>query len=253
MAPLECKTDVCILMFSEGDAKAPLRRDRPALAIAQSRLAMRRIPVFAALVLVLAAPAAEAGLGKVKYRTVAFMQGRLTVEVPEPFQVMSPGDTRRKYGRGRGRIVYTSPAGKVNVVLNARIGALRGKSLKDYVRAVSKQIKSHRKFLKRWHGSGVRKVNGLKVGYYEFTTRAGESTKYGIYNLMSVFEFAGALHSVSFNYTTDLDSDLRKVARHVQKSIKVAPPPMRGVRQTRPAGKEPAASPHRKTPRRDKR
>ncbi len=145
------------------------------------------------------------------------------IEVPDEFHAMSQAMREQRYSAGqRPSFVLTNSAGNVNIAFNLTPNEMTLDQLPDFQRQMAAlfrgQVESN-----DWIGSTTTQINGLDWFTIEMRTEAF-GTK--VWNLIAGTSLNGRLLLVSFNATTELESEWSPICNQMLQSVKLAADPI---------------------------
>jgi hypothetical protein len=147
-----------------------------------------------------------------------FFDGKVEILMPIEFEKMSEDMMSVKYPNGRRpTLVYTDKTGGVNVAFNHTAS----KATPDQIDAYKESFVSMFKNLypsADWKGTGLKEINGKKVGYMELITPAIDTK---IYNLMFFTDLDGRLLLCTFNCVERKQTDWIEPAQQIMNSLNV--------------------------------
>jgi hypothetical protein len=170
-----------------------------------------------------AEPGPEPAQPSAQLRSRTVLDGILTLDVPDEFQAM-PNDMReQRYAAGqRPSFVLTNAAGNVNIAFNVTQNEMTLDQLPDFQRRMAALFRGQVEG-DDWIGSSTTQVNGLDWFTIEMRTEAF-GTK--VWNLIAGTSLDGRLLLVSFNATTELESEWQPACRQMLQSVKIAAEPI---------------------------
>lgn len=148
----------------------------------------------------------------------SLLNGKVELKVPKAFDIMSEELMKLKYpSEKRPTLVYTDESGGINVALNLTQNQASQQMIPAYkdnfVQAFKNLYPSA-----EWKDSGVKTINGKKVGYLELVTPAIDTE---IYNLMFFTDLDGKLLLCTFNCTEKSIDEWTPVAKEIMSSLKI--------------------------------
>ena len=143
---------------------------------------------------------------------------RVEILVPKGFTNMPAAMVNRKYpSANRPNVIFTDADGTVNVAFNHttnRVTQAQMEAVKESMVASFKRSFPSAK----WRGSGVRVINGRKVGYCELVTPAADQN---VYNLLFFTDLDGRLLMCTFNCIEKKLGEWQEPARQIMRSLVV--------------------------------
>lgn len=153
-----------------------------------------------------------------KLEKKAILNDRVEVLVPADFEVMSEELMRVKYpSERRPTLVYSDKAASVNVAFNHTTNRATQAQLEAYKNNFVATFKNMYPTAE-WLGSGVKEINGRKVGYLELVTPAVDQK---VYNLMFFTDLDGRLLLATFNCVDRKRKDWLEPAQQIMHSLTV--------------------------------
>ena len=145
------------------------------------------------------------------------LDNKVELKIPKNFDIMSEELMRLKYpSERRPTLVYSNESGGINVALNLT----QNKASQDLIFAYKDNFVKTFKNLypsAEWKDSGVKTINGKKVGYIELITPAIDTK---IYNLMFFTDLDGKLLLCTFNCTKKSINEWTPTAKEIMNSLK---------------------------------
>jgi hypothetical protein len=146
------------------------------------------------------------------------LKGKVELKIPKYFNIMSEELMKLKYPSDRRpTLVYSNESGGINVGLNLTQNQASQQQISAYkdnfVQTFKKVYPSA-----AWKDSGVRIINGRKVGYLELITPAADTD---IYNLMFFTDMNGKLLLCTFNCTKKDMNEWAPTAKEIMNSLKI--------------------------------
>jgi hypothetical protein len=146
------------------------------------------------------------------------LNDKVEILIPQEFEVMSEEMMKFKYpSERRPTLVYTDKTGGINVAFNHTAN----KASQQQIEAFKDSFVSTFKNLypsAEWKGTGVKEINGRKVGYIELMTPAIDTK---IYNLMFFTDLDGTLLLCTFNCVDKKQKDWVGPAKQIMNSLTV--------------------------------
>ncbi|QYA24520.1 hypothetical protein G3I01_03015 [Gramella sp. MT6] len=148
----------------------------------------------------------------------SLLNNRIELKIPKRFSIMAEDMMRTKYpSERRPGLVYTNASGGINVALNLTQNPADQSMIVPYKDNLMQTFKSLYPSAE-WKSSGVKEVNGRKVGYLELVTPAIDTE---IYNLLFFTDLDGKLLLCTFNCTKNSMSEWTPAAKEIMGSLKV--------------------------------
>ncbi|MBK6966525.1 MAG: hypothetical protein IPH20_22165 [Bacteroidales bacterium] len=144
------------------------------------------------------------------------LNGKIELKIPEDFELMKEDMLKVKYPmESRPTLVFTNESGGINVALNHT----QNKADQDMITAYKDNLVQTFKSVypsAKWKDSGVKEINGRKVGYMELVTPAMDTE---IYNLLFFTDLEGRLLICTFNCTKKDIKDWTPVGKEIMNSL----------------------------------
>lgn len=136
---------------------------------------------------------------------VTALEGRVVVDLPDGFDVMSPEVLAVKYARGNAPdLVYTDVSTRVNLSLGLRPSP-RGATPRTLVDQMAQMLPRLIPIVS-WEDHGVREIDGVEVAYMHFQSPALESNDYNIENYQVIWLTPDdRMVMANFSCTTDIE------------------------------------------------
>jgi hypothetical protein len=154
----------------------------------------------------------------VELESKLLLDGKIELKIPEDFGVMEEAMMKIKYPmESRPTLVYTNESGGINVALNHT----QNKANQDMITAYKDNLVQTFKNVypsAKWKDSGVKEINGRKVGYMELVTPAIDTE---IYNLLFFTDLDGRLLLCTFNCTKKDMKEWIPVGEEIMNSLVV--------------------------------
>jgi hypothetical protein len=144
------------------------------------------------------------------------MNNKIELKIPADFELMNEEMLKLKYpSERRPTLVYTDKSGGINVALNLT----KSKATQDLINSYKDYFVSTFKNLyptAEWKETGVKVINGRKVGYQELITPALDTK---IYNLMFFTDLDGQLLLCTFNCVEKSLKEWEPYAKEIMQSL----------------------------------
>ncbi len=150
--------------------------------------------------------------------TKSLLNDKVELKIPKGFGIMSEELMKLKYpSKRRPTLVYSNKSGGINVALNLTQNQASQQLIPAYKDNFFQTFKKLYPSAE-WKDSGVRTINGRKVGYLELVTPAIDTE---IYNLMFFTDLDGKLLLCTFNCTKKSMDEWTSTARKIMNSLKM--------------------------------
>lgn len=148
----------------------------------------------------------------------SILDGKVEILLPTNFDIMSEEMARVKYPSDRRpTLIYTEETGSINIAFNHIASAASQQQIEAYknnfVATFGKLYPSA-----EWKGSGVKEINGRKVGYLEFITPAIDTK---VYNLIFFTDLEAKLLMCTFNCVVEKQEEWVMPAKKIMDSITI--------------------------------
>lgn len=154
----------------------------------------------------------------IEFDTKALLNNKIELKIPKGFNIMSEEMAKLKYPtEQRPTLIYTDEPGTINVALNLTSNAANQAQLTAYKDSFV-EIFRNRYPSAEWKQTGVKEVNGRKVGYVEFITPAIDTK---VYNLIFFTDLNGQLLLCTFNCTEKNITQWQPAAKEIMASLKL--------------------------------
>ena len=168
--------------------------------------------VIATLTFVLLA----AGTPTIELEKKSVMDDKLEILVPKGFEIMSEEMMKVKYpSERRPTLIFTDEKGTTNLVFNHITSKASQEHLEIYKDTFISTFKNQFPSAE-WKSTGIKEINGRKVGYVELVTPAVDTE---IYNLMFFTDVDGRLLLCSFNCVKENQAEWIKPAHQIMNSL----------------------------------
>lgn len=155
---------------------------------------------------------------KIDLVTRSLLKDKVELKIPKDFKIMPEAMMKIKYpSERRPTLVYSNETGGINVALNLTQNQANQQMIpafKDNFIQTFKNIYPSA----QWKDSGVKTINGKKVGYIELVTPAIDTE---IYNLIFFTDLDGKLLLGTFNCTKKSMSEWTPIAKEIMNSLKI--------------------------------
>jgi hypothetical protein len=154
----------------------------------------------------------------VDLETKSLLNDRVELKIPKDFDIMPEELMKMKYpSERRPTLVYSNESGGINVALNLTQSQTNQELIPAYKENLVNTFKNAYPSAE-WKDSGVRTINGRKVGYLELVTPAIDTE---IYNLMFFTDLDGKLLLCTFNCTKKSIDEWTPTAKEIMNSLKI--------------------------------
>ena len=154
----------------------------------------------------------------IELQTKLLLNDQVELKVPKDFEIMNEEMMKVKYpSERRPNLVYTNKSGGINVALNLT----KNKASQDLILPYKDNFVNTFKNMytsAEWKASGVKEINGRKVGFLELITPAVDTK---IYNLMFFTDLNGQLLLCTFNCTEKSITEWEPTAKEIMQSLKI--------------------------------
>jgi hypothetical protein len=155
-------------------------------------------------------------LTKVDLARKVILNNKVEILLPKEFEIMSEEMLNIKYpSNRRPTLVYTNETGSVNVAFNHTASKATQQQLDAYKNNFVSTFKNLYPSAE-WKDSGVKEINGKKVGYIELVTPAVDTK---IYNLMFFTDLDGRLLLCTFNCVEESQAEWNESAKKIMNSL----------------------------------
>jgi hypothetical protein len=146
------------------------------------------------------------------------LNDKVEILLPKEFEIMSEDMMKIKYpSERRPTLVYTNKTGGINVAFNhtaSKASQPQIEAYKDNLVSTFKNVYPSAE----WKGSGVKEINGRKVGYMELVTPAIDTK---IYNLIFFTDLDGRLLLCTFNCVDKEQKNWTESAKQIMNSLTI--------------------------------
>lgn len=148
----------------------------------------------------------------------SILNNKVEILLPKNFGVMPEEMAKLKYpSERRPTLIYSEETGSINIAFNHIASAATQQQIEAYknsfVGTFEKLYPSA-----EWKGSGVKEINGKKVGYLEFITPAVDTK---VYNLIFFTDLEGKLLMCTFNCVVEKQQEWVVPAQKIMHSITI--------------------------------
>lgn len=148
--------------------------------------------------------------------TKSLLNDKVALKIPTSFDLMSEEMIKLKYpSERRPTLVYSNKSGGINVALNLTQNHANQELIQAYKDNFVQTFKNLYPSAE-WKDSGVKTINGRKVGYLELVTPAIDTE---IYNLMFFTDLEGKLLLCTFNCTKNHIDEWAPTAMEIMNSL----------------------------------
>jgi hypothetical protein len=160
----------------------------------------------------------SATFASIDLQTKSLLNNKVELKIPKDFKVMSEEMMKIKYpSERRPTLVYTNTSGGINVALNLTNNKANQNMILPYKDNFVNTFKNMYPSAD-WKSSGIKEINGRKVGYLELTTPAVDTK---VYNLMFFTDIDGQLLLCTFNCTEKSIKEWEPTAKEIMQSLKI--------------------------------
>ncbi|WP_310395470.1 hypothetical protein [Hymenobacter sp.] len=154
----------------------------------------------------------------IDFDTKALLGNKIELKIPRGFDIMSEEMAKLKYPtERRPTLIYTNESGTINVALNLTSDKANQAQMTAYKDNFVKTFRSVYPSAE-WKQTGVKEVNGRKVGYIELITPAIDTK---VYNLIFFTDLNGQLLLCTFNCTEKNIGQWQPAAKEIMASLKL--------------------------------
>lgn len=154
----------------------------------------------------------------IELETKSLLNNKVELKIPKEFDVMSEELMKMKYpSERRPTLVYSNGSAGINVALNLTQNQASQEMISAYRDNFVQTFKNLYPSAE-WKDSGIKMINGKKVGYLELVTPAMDTE---IYNLMFFTDVNGKLLLCTFNCTKKSIDEWTPAANEIMNSLKV--------------------------------
>ena len=172
---------------------------------------MKRLTL--ALLIVIGPAAAEVAL-----EARSLLDGKVTVQVPAGFTVMSDEHRKIKYpGANAPSLVLTDASTTVNLALDHKPMAIAPNQIKELEAPMRQQFASA-----KLNASGMRSINGRDFLVFDFDVQLPDGTNH---NHLAITSFEGRMLIISYNCMLTRDADCGALGNRVIESIRLSGKP----------------------------
>ena len=157
-------------------------------------------------------------IGKIELELKSLLSDKVELKIPKKFNIMPEELMKLKYpSERRPTLVYSNESGVINVALNLTQSKASQDLIEPYVENFVNTFKKMYPSAE-WKGSGVKEINGQKVGYLKLITPAIDTK---IYNVMFFTDMEGKLLLSTFNCTENSITEWEQTADEIMNSLKI--------------------------------
>jgi hypothetical protein len=143
-------------------------------------------------------------------------EDKVEILIPKEFEVMSEDLMKLKYpSERRPTLVYTDKTGGINVAFNYTASKANQQQIDTYKDAFISMFRNLYPSAE-WGDTGIKEINGQKVGYMELVTPAIDTK---IYNLIFFTDLDGRLLLCTFNCVEKKQKDWIEPAKQIMNSL----------------------------------
>jgi hypothetical protein len=148
----------------------------------------------------------------------SLLNDKVELKIPSDFEIMSEELMKVKYpSERRPTLVYSNESGGINVALNWTQNKASQELIKPYFDNLESTFRKSYP-TGEWKDSGIKEINGKKVGYLELVTPAIDTD---IYNLIFFTDVEGKLLLCTFNCTKKSINEWTPTAKAIMNSLKI--------------------------------
>jgi len=146
------------------------------------------------------------------------LNDKVEILLPKDFEIMSEEMMKTKYpSERRPTLVYTNTTGGINVAFNHTTNKVSQTQIDAYKENFVSMFKNLYPSAE-WKETGVKEINGRKVGYMELVTPAIDTK---IYNLMFFTDLDGRLLLCTFNCVDKEQKNWTEAAKQIMNSLTI--------------------------------
>jgi hypothetical protein len=154
----------------------------------------------------------------IELETRTILNDKVEILLPKEFEVMSEEMMKLKYPSDRRpSLIYTDETGGINVAFNHIASKASQQQIDAYLENFVATFKNLHPSAE-WHGTGVKTINGKKVGYLELTTPAIDTK---IYNLIFFTDLEDRLLLCTFNCVERKQKEWKEPSQQIMASLKI--------------------------------
>ena len=154
----------------------------------------------------------------IEFDTKALLGNKIELKIPKGFVIMSEEMAHLKYpAERRPTLIYTNESGGINVALNLTSNKATQAQMLAYKDNFVKTFKNLYPSAE-WKQTGIKEVNGRKVGFVELITPAIDTK---VYNLIFFTDLNGQLLLCTFNCTEKNIGQWQPAAKEIMASLKL--------------------------------
>ncbi len=148
----------------------------------------------------------------------SLLNDKIELKIPKKFERMSEELMKLKYpSERRPTLVYSNESGEINVALNLTQNKASQDLIESYVQNFVDMFKNMHPTAE-WKDSGVKEINGQKVGYLKLITPAIDTK---IYNTVFFTDLDEKLLLSTFNCTEKNIAEWEQIADEIMNSLKI--------------------------------
>jgi hypothetical protein len=157
-------------------------------------------------------------LSEIELVSKLFFGNKIELKVPKTFDEMSEEMAKAKYPSSTEKaVVYTNPQGSINVAIKITKNRAKQEEM-DNCKSAMVQAFRQSYPTAEWKETGVKVINGRKVGYLKLITPAVDTK---VYNQLFFTDFEGELLIGTFNCTEKEMKKWQPVAEEIMNSLKL--------------------------------
>ncbi len=144
------------------------------------------------------------------------LNDKIEILIPREFEEMSEDMMKLKYpSERRPTLIYTDKTGGINVAFNYTTNRASQQQMDSFKESFVSTFKNLYPSAE-WKGTGVKEINGRKVGYLELINPAIDTK---IYNLMFFTDLDGRLLLCTFNCVDEKQKEWAESANQIMNSL----------------------------------
>jgi hypothetical protein len=154
----------------------------------------------------------------IEFEERSLLEDKIKICIPKSFEIMSHQDAMTKYpSERRPELIFTNRDTSVNISFNHMENRITEESLEDFKNSMIEILKNMQPSIK-WLESGLEKINGKNIAFYEMMAPAFDGETY---NLIYFGELEGRVLLCSFNCLEDQVESWRAVSFAMMKTLKI--------------------------------
>ena len=169
------------------------------------------------ITLIIIIPFLSAQAQKIELETKSILDDQVEIKIPKDFEIKYKKFEKSEFGPERTPLILTDKSEELTIQFSFTQIALSQKSIKENKDGLESSLK-YSFPLAEWKNSRVKKINGRKIGYFEFIFPKNDKK---IYSLMFFTDVKGELLLCTLNFNAIYMDEWTETAHEIMNSFKI--------------------------------